>query len=168
MLEESRCPPAERFLMVIGQYSAATTAKTLGAVRAYYGQERHRFDEAAAALTEEFLAWSGSFTGGVLQTCYCHADVARGRVYDVVFGMATAGRVERMRAVVQYNVIWGQVASAGLVHGWHQAAFFEFPDGVPELVASLPVDDFQARPLIGLCASEDWPGIAPELARQEA
>jgi hypothetical protein len=165
MLEESRCPPDQQYLMIIGRYSQAATAKALAAVRAYYDRERHRFADVAASVTEEFLAFADSFNGVVLQTCYCHADVARGRSYDMVFDMQRPDRFEFTRAVAQYHVIWGQVASAGLTHGWHQAAFFEFPGGVPELVRSLPVDDFAAQPLVAVCDSVNWEVIAQELER---
>src|SRR5437016_763619 len=109
MLVESQCPPDQRYLMVIGRYSPAATEKTLAAVRAYYDRERHRFDDVAALVTERFLAFAPSFYGFVLQTCYCHADVARGRSYDLVFDMERPDHFEFTRAVVQYNVIWGQV-----------------------------------------------------------
>jgi hypothetical protein len=163
MLEESQCPPEHRYVMIIGRYSPAATAKALAAVRAYYDRERHRFDTSAASTTEAFLGFAESFEGVVLQTCYCHADVAPGRVYDMALDLQRPDRFELTRAVAQYNVIWGQVASAGLVDGWHQAAYFEFPDGVPELVASLPVDDFGSEPLLGVCDSDNWELIAQEL-----
>jgi hypothetical protein len=163
MLEESQCPPEQRSLMVIGRYSPAAVAKTLAGVRTYFVREQGRFDDAAASVTEDFLAFAESFRGVVLQTCYCHADVVRGRIYDLVLDLRQPDCSEITRAVAQYNVIWGQVASAGLLHGWHQAAYFEFPDGVPKLVASLPVDDFLAEPLVGFCDSTNRDAITQEL-----
>lgn len=159
MLEESKCPLAQRYLAVIGQYSASRTPALLTAVKEYHERERQRFDDRATARTEEFLAFATAFKGVVLQTLYCHADVSRGRAYDLVFDLQRPDRIEFTQAVVQYNVIWGQVASAGLIHGWHQMAFFEFPSGVPELVASLPEDYFGTRAVVGLCDSESWEAI---------
>jgi hypothetical protein len=163
MREESQCPPEQRYVMVVGRYSAAAIAKDLAAVRAHYDRERYRFDAASASATETFLVYAESFEGIVLQTCFCHADAARGRAYDMVLDLQRPDRSELTRMVAQYNVICGRVASAGLVHGWHQAAYFEFPAGVPELVASLPVDDFRDPPLVGVCDSGNWELIAHEL-----
>jgi len=165
MLDEDRCPPNQRFLMLIGRYSPGNLPKAIAGVRDHYNRERHLFDDAMAAVTEEFLTCAASLNSVVLQTCYCHADVVKGRVYDLVFDMDQPERFEFTRAVVQYNVIWGKVVSAGLVDGWHQAAFFDFPDGTPSLIESLPVDDFEAHPLVGVCDSVNWPDIALELER---
>lgn len=165
MLEENRCPAEQRYLMVIGRYSPAASASALSAVRDYYSRESSRFDEAAAGVTEEFLAYASQFGGTVLQTCFCYADIASGRSYDLVFDMESPESFELTRAVARYNVIWGTVASRGLVDGWHQAAYFEFPGGLPKLVQGLPLDDLGAKPLIGVCDSENWAAIALELQR---
>jgi hypothetical protein len=159
MLEEGQCEPEYRYLMILGRYSPSATAKMVQAVRTHYDQERYRFDDKATSVTEDFLSFMASFRGVVLQTCYCHADVERGQSYDMVFAMQQPDRFENTRAVAHYNVIWGKAASAGLAHGWHQAAFFEFPEGVPELIASLPEDNFGAKPLVAICDSANQEAI---------
>ncbi len=171
MLAEADCPPAHRYLMVLDRASPGAVAITDRAVATYFAKERDRFDAASAAVTEAFLGRPQSATEASLIVAYCYADVLAGRRFEVAFDLDHPDVCEPTVAILRYGVVWGQIVSDILHHGWTQTAVIEFPVGLPHRIAGLPPDQIEthhsSRPRVGLCTTADWEEIAtaPRLGR---
>ncbi|MEO0531974.1 MAG: hypothetical protein AAF266_15585 [Planctomycetota bacterium] len=99
---------------------------------------------------------------------FAYADIPAGTEWDAVFDPLNAEADESTRATLKFGIFWERAATTDLAHGHHQIAVIDFPNGVPSLLDSLPVDaDRLDYDYIGLCRSEDLGAIRKCHAEQE-
>ena len=95
---------------------------------------------------------------------YCYADIPARTHWDTAFDPSLGDLHETTNATLQFGVVWRRAVLPSLEHGHHQVAVLAFPDGLPQLLASLPFDpDTEVTDYVGLCASEDLPAIRRQL-----
>jgi hypothetical protein len=95
---------------------------------------------------------------------HCYADIPAHTLWDTAFDPSLTDCNETTNATFHFGVFWRRVVRPKLEHGHHQLAVIAFPDGLPLLLASLPVDPVnQVTDYIGLCASEDLLAIRRQL-----
>lgn len=91
---------------------------------------------------------------------FSYADIPAGTAWNIAFDPTNRSSVEPTTAVLQFAIVWQRTAQTALEHGHHQIAMIDFPNGVPALLASLPIDaNQQTYSYIGLCDSRDLRAI---------
>ncbi|MEN2472447.1 hypothetical protein [Burkholderia sp. GS2Y] len=94
----------------------------------------------------------------VLFISFAYADIPIGRVFNVAFPTgipksATKTRCAIVAVTQQYAKPFGEVP-----HGWKTICLVEFPEGVPEVIASLPMVTgwYENRKTVSLCDENTW------------
>lgn len=93
----------------------------------------------------------------ILHSCY--ADIPAGRSYNAVFKLADAKIGGHTLARLRFAIFRRCLPMQSLEDGHHHLAVFDFPEGIPQLVLSLPVDLFDggiSHPTLGLCDAPTW------------
>ncbi|WP_145052736.1 hypothetical protein [Lignipirellula cremea] len=91
---------------------------------------------------------------------FSYADIPANTPWNIAFDPMKPSSIEATNAVFRFGVFWQRIAQPSLEHGHHQIAVIDFPDGVPELLSSLPVDaNRQTYDYIGLCDAKDLRAI---------
>lgn len=89
-----------------------------------------------------------------------YADIPADTKWNIAFDPTKPSSIEPTTAVLQFGVLWQRMALPSLEHGHHQVAVIDFPDGVPTLLQSLPIDaNRQTYDYIGLCDATDLRAI---------
>ena len=92
-----------------------------------------------------------------------YSDIPAGRIFDTVFMLSEPSVVARTEAKLRLAILNRRLPLLSLEHGHHHLAVFDFAEGVPEIVKSLPIDHFDggiARPTVGLCDMPTWTEIS--------
>jgi hypothetical protein len=79
-----------------------------------------------------------------------------------VFDLANPTNGSITSAKLRFSILKRSLPMQGLEHGHHHLVVFEFPEGVPELLSSLPLDLFDgglSRSKIGMCDASTWKTI---------
>ena len=92
---------------------------------------------------------------------YAYADLPMGKSFHVIYPRSNpdAGILceSRIIAVTQQ---WGK-PEIGIPHGWKTICFVEFPQGVPDIIETLPTIDAwgEGKDYICLCDEDTWKAI---------
>lgn len=91
---------------------------------------------------------------------FSYADIPANTTWNIAFDPTRPSSIEATNAVFRFGVFWQRIAQPSLEHGHHQIAVIDFPDGIPKLLQSLPIDaNRQTYDYIGLCDAEDLRAI---------
>jgi hypothetical protein len=94
---------------------------------------------AVLARLQPGLAVAPSPTARVFFVGFAYADLPIGKRFEFAFPKGHAYEsVATVAQVVAVTQQWGKPFD-GIPHGWKTICFFEFPEGVPEMVDALPV-----------------------------
>jgi hypothetical protein len=136
---ESDAPLRERVLIVEGRASATVLFHVRG------------------ALPKELPANSE-----VLFMSFAYADMPIGRTFDIAFPTGAPQSLTRTRCEVvavtqQYAKPFDE-----LPHGWKTICVVKFEEGIPDIIASLPVVNgwYENRYTVSLCDADVWQLIA--------
>jgi hypothetical protein len=157
-------PNDQRFLMVTHRLSPARWENECRAVRDWLTNppdtiSKSDADEMLASIAEPLPKTHHAFV-----VFHCYADIPARTRWDTAFDPSVADRHESTIATLQFGVFWRRAVLSALEHGHHQIAVLKFPDGLPDLLDSLPVDpDNEVSDYAGLCASDDLPAIRRQL-----
>jgi hypothetical protein len=161
MRSEDETPAAERRLLLWRRLSAAAfEAEKEAAVQwsRAHGERLEAPNRRALAMLKSF---SLSESTRALVVIHCYAEIPPDRTYDLTFDLESWTRVSTT-ATLLFGIFWQRVPIASLEHGHHQVAVFHFPNGVPPLIDTLPVDSLDQalwNPTVALCDSVDWAQI---------
>ncbi len=96
---------------------------------------------------------------------HCYADIPAKTRWDTVFSPNDINRIETTNATFQFGIFLSRYVVKSLDHGHHQIALLAFPDRLPALLETLPVDQAgEFTGYVGLCASDDLAEIRHALA----
>lgn len=94
----------------------------------------------------------------VLLISFAYADIPISRSFDIVFPTRDPKSKTRTRCVIravtqQYAKPFGEVP-----HGWKTICLVEFPEGIPDVIASLPTVNgwYENRQTVSLCDEDTW------------
>ena len=89
----------------------------------------------------------------VLLISFAYADIPIGRTFDVAFPRGAPTSATRTRCVIkavtqQYAKPFGEIPD-----GWKTICLVEFPEGIPDVIASLPVVNgwYENQQTVSLC-----------------
>lgn len=98
----------------------------------------------------------------VLLISFAYADIPIGRMFDIAFPTGAPKSVTRTRCTIvavtqQYAKPFGEVP-----HGWKTICLVDFPEGIPDVIASLPIVNtwYENRKTVSLCDEDTWRLIA--------
>lgn len=135
MRQESDVPLSERVLAVEGRASPTVLFHVQGALP----KERPANCE-------------------VLLISFAYADIPIGRTFDIAFPTSVPKSVTRTHCTIvavtqQYAKPFGEVP-----HGWKTICLMEFPEGIPDVIASLPMVNgwYENRKTVSLCDEGTW------------
>jgi hypothetical protein len=154
-------PPNERYLMVAERVSREAWAGICQNVRDYVtsnldGDHSNYSDAYILRLIDAPIPQS-SYPFVVL---FAYADIPADTKWNVAFDPANDLAIESTNAVLQFGVFWGRIATSALEHGHHQIAVIDFPNGLPSVIASLPIDaNSQSYDHVVLCDAQDVDAI---------
>jgi hypothetical protein len=150
-------PQYDRYLMVAERLSATAWRNVCESVRGNVTKDSdQKFGNNAVTLIDSHLPPT-SFPFVVL---FAYADIPADTEWNIAFDPTTPSAVESTTAVLRFGVFWQRIAQPSLEHGHHQIAVIDFPNGVPTLLLSLPIDaNRQTYDYIGLCDAKDLVAI---------
>jgi hypothetical protein len=112
-------------------------------------------------MVEDFLGL-GRLTGPVyLAASFSYADIPLGKAFGAMFAKSNVARGATTQCVLRAVINeWMPLAMDGIPHGHRSVCLFDFPQGVPELIAQLPLLNFPtpvgAEERVYLCTQQTW------------
>jgi hypothetical protein len=98
----------------------------------------------------------------ILLISFAYADLPIGRTFANAFPTTSPQSVARARCKIlavtqQFATPFGEVP-----HGWKTICLVEFPEGIPDVIASLPIVNgwYENQNTVGLCDEETWRLVA--------
>ena len=154
-------PKHERYLMVAERISPAAWTTLCQSVRDYLANnpDRNRSTCSDADMLR-FIDTPLKQTSHPFVVLFAYADVPANTKWNVAFDPSNDSPIEITNAALCFGVFWKRIAIPTLSHGHHQVAVIDFPDGLPAVIASLPIDaDRQSSDHVRLCSAEDLDAI---------
>ena len=91
---------------------------------------------------------------------FAYADIPAGTQWNAAYDPSNDSQIESTNAILRFGVFWSRVAIPELSHGHHQVAVIDFPDGIPSVLETLPVDPNRENcDPVRLCNTEDIEAI---------
>ncbi|MCC9603382.1 hypothetical protein LOC67_22765 [Stieleria sp. JC731] len=154
-------PPNERYLMVAERVSREAWADICQNVRDYVttnpDSDHRNYSDADILRLIDAPIPPSSYPFVVL---FAYADIPADTKWNVAFDPVNDLPIESTIAVLQFGVFWRRIAAPSLEHGHHQIAVIDFPDGLPSVITSLPIDaNRQSYDHVVLCDAQDVDAI---------
>jgi hypothetical protein len=123
--------------------------------------------EGRASSTVLFHAWGAlpkekPANCEILLVSFAYADIPVGRTFAIAFPknapqLVTRARCRILGVTQQFAAPFDEVP-----HGWKTICLVEFPEGVPAVIASLPMVNgwYENQNTVGFCDEETWRLIA--------
>lgn len=160
-------PRDQRFLMLTSRLSRTAWEEECRVVRKWLADPPDTISEAESAEMLAKIDGPLPASSHPFAVIHCYADLPAGTRWNTAFDPSIGGQHETTDVVLQFGIFWRRLVLPSLEDGHHQIAVIEFSDGLPQLLASLPVDpEGEVIDYIGLCASDDFPGIRRGLANR--
>lgn len=153
-------PAAQRFLMVVHRLSPNSWSKECDSVTNWLATDPDSITATEHSEMLQIIRRPLQPTEEAFVIYGSYADIPEDTKWDIAFDPNDPSIHESTVAILRFGVVWRRLASRSLSHGWSQAAVIDFPNGIPRLIESLPVDP-ETVPSVhtGLCASQDFPEI---------
>lgn len=136
-------PAHERYLMVAERISPGAWEEVCQQVRNYLASAtvREKKKISGAEIAEMFRLIDTPLppTSHPFVVLFAYADIPKGTEWNVVFDPLNPSQAEATNAVFHFSVILQRIACPAMDHNFHQLAVIDFPNGVPDLLASLPL-----------------------------
>lgn len=157
-------PVANRFLMVSHRLSVQAWRAECDAVTKWLDDESNTITEAERDEMLAMIQQPLRDTEHPFVIIHCYADIPEHTTWDIVFDRRAPGYHERTIATLRFGIIWQRLVSRSLADGWHQVAVIDFPDGMPQLIESLPIDPkSEQTEYTCLCTGADFPEIQRQI-----
>ena len=157
----AEAPKHDRYLMVAERMSEDAWNLACRDVREFISQKPS--EDSADQTQQETLRLINSdlaTTYHPFVILFCYADIPAETRWNIVFDPNDLSSHESTNAIFRFGVFWRRIAQCRLEHGHHQIAVIDFPDGMPSLFDTLPVDaNCQDYEHIRLCHSDDLNAI---------
>ncbi len=152
-------PQHERYLMVAERISPNAWRSVCESVRDYVAKTSgSNTDSALDAM--RLIDSKLPPTTHPFAVLFSYADIPADTIWNLAFDPTNQSSIQSTTAVLQFGVFWQRIAQPALEHGHHQIALIDFPNGVPSLLDSLPIDaNRQSYDYVGLCDSNDLRAI---------
>lgn len=162
MRQEVDTRVTERYLMLYSRVSAKRFEREKAASLYWCSRNAERLTEADADAISELRGFElqGNFCAFIQIGCY--ADIPPNRRYSAVFELANPKNGCIAPARLHLSIFKRALPLFGLEHGHHHVVVFEFREGVPELLNSLPLDLFDggmSSATFGMCDALVWRAI---------
>jgi hypothetical protein len=156
-------PHDQRYLMVTHRLSNGAWERVCNAVRQWLASHPDTISETQSAQMLATIATPLPTAYHAFLIIHCYADVPAHSQWNTVFDPSSTEQQDT-NATLHFGVFWRRAVLSTLEHGHHQIAVLEFPDGLPDLLASLPTDpDNEVSQYIGLCKSNDLLAIRRQI-----
>jgi hypothetical protein len=162
---EDRVPPIERVLGIRGRLGERAIKHIKQNMRGALGSAKPTLPAHELKILErtvaDFLALPQLPAAFYLTVSVGYADLPLGKGFGVVFSKSDPGHGTRTQCVLR-GVIneWMPIAMDGIPRGHRSVCLFDFPAGVPELVAELPEVSYptplRVEERLYLCTQETW------------
>ena len=157
-------PRSQRFLMVAWRLSDAAWKGQCDLVVAWLESCPKELTDAQRDQMRRTIEKPLSDTEHPIVVIHCYADVPTGTQWDTVFDPADPNSHSRTTAISRFGVVCDRAVELTLPHGCHQTVIIDFPDGLPELIQSVPIDvQDPNRSYVCVCKREDFPEIERHL-----
>ena len=153
----SETPQHDRYLMVAERISLKAWRSVCERVRHHVANapDPDSVKDALSLIDSDLPPTSFPFV-----VLFSYADIPVDTKWNIAFDPTKPSSIESTTAVFKFGVFWERIAQPSLEHGHHQIAVIDFPDGVPALLHSLPIDaNPQTYEYIGLCDAVDLQAI---------
>jgi len=110
---------------------------------------------------EHFLTLGNLAAPVYLAASFGYADIPLGKAFSAVCAKADVSRGAAIQCVLRAVINeWMPIAMDGIPHGHRSVCLFDFPQGVPELIAQLPEVNFPTpagiEERLYLCTQQTW------------
>jgi hypothetical protein len=162
---EDRVPPVDRLLAIRGVLAEDAVKRIKHNMRAALRSAKPTIPAEEFKILEQavehFLAL-GNLTAPVyLAASFGYADIPLGKAFSAVCAKADVSRGAVTQCVLRAVINeWMPVAMDGIPRGHRSVCLFDFPQGVPELIAQLPEVNFPTAAGIEehlyFCTQQTW------------
>jgi hypothetical protein len=162
---EDRVPSIERVLGIRGRLGERAIRHIRQNMRGALGSAKATLPAPELKIlertVEDFLTLPQLPAAFYLAVSVGYADLPLGKAFGVVLSKSDPSQGKRTQCVLR-GVIneWMPIAMDGIPRGHKSVCLFDFPAGVPELVAELPEVPYPTPPHIEdrlyLCSQETW------------
>lgn len=162
---EDRVPPIDRVLAVRGVLREDAVKRIKHNMRAALRSAKPTIPAEEFKILErtieDFLTLGNLTTPVYLAASFGYADIPLGKCFSAVCAKADISRGAATQCVLRAVINeWMPIAMDGIPHGHRSVCLFDFPQGVPELIARLPEVNFPTpagiEERLYLCTQETW------------
>jgi hypothetical protein len=167
MKTEAFVPISDRYLMLATILSAKRFARERRQSIDWCANNRSKLnakDLVALDLLQDFELELHPNSRAFIIYC-CYADIPAGRTYSAIFDRTNVEIGTETIAKLRFGIFWQRLPTQSLEDGHHQLAVFDFPQGIPAIVETLPIDlnDGGMSPArLGMCDVKVWDSICKQ------
>ena len=154
--------PQNRYLIIAGRISAAEWQRIVETVNSALIENRPSRAISEVEIERTMINKPLSATQLPIYSYGCYADIPPEYAWDTLFNLDDSSIATSTKAVSCFGVYFQRGVLKQLQHGHQADVVLDFPCGIPDLLAKLPVVDgrnWRGRAELALCRSDDLAAI---------
>ena len=143
MRSENDTPIDQRYLTIAGTLSKERFNREKQSAIKFCTEFPDRLSESNKEALEMLATFSLSENYRAFIIMSCYADIPPFRSYGKIFKITDHSIHISTTAILQFGIFWHKLPILSLEHGHHQVAIFNFPDDVPPIIETLPINNVE-------------------------